>query len=310
MKILITGGAGFIGTSLIPILLEKKYEVTVLDNLMYGGYPLLPFFKYSNFNFIKGDIRDKITLKNVMKKNDIVIHLAAIVGYGACRKDPKLAHDVNFLGTKNIVDNLSKNQYIFFASTGSNYGELKDQICTEETPLKPLSIYGKTKTAGEMYVIENANKYIAYRFATAFGVSPRFRLDLLPNEFVYQAVTQKYLVVYEKHFMRTFIHVRDMANSFLFAINNLKKMTNQVYNVGSEKLNYSKEEICNMIIKQTGAYVHYAEVGKDADKRNYEVSYEKIGKIGFKTTISFEAGIKELIQSIPTIQINNPYLNG
>lgn len=310
MNILITGGAGYIGTSLIPLLLKKKHEVTVFDNLMYGGSPLLPFFQFHNFKLIKGDIRDKGALKNAMIDKDCIIHLAAIVGYGACRKDPKLAHDVNFLGTKNVVDALNKDQYIFYASTSSNYGELKDEICTEETPLHPLSIYGNTKTEGEKYVVENAKHYVAYRFATAFGVSPRFRLDLLPNEFVYQAVTQKYLVVYEKHFMRTFIHVRDMANSFLFAIDNRKNMRNQVFNVGSEKLNYSKEEICNMIVKKTGAYVHYAEVGSDADKRNYVVSYEKIRKVGYKTTISFEEGIDELIRSIPTIQINNPYLNG
>jgi len=308
MKILLTGGAGFIGTTLIPMLLENKHDVTVFDNLMYGGTPLLPFFKYPNFKFIHDDIRNKNAVKESVKDKDLIIHLAAIVGFSACRNDPTRAKAVNYLGTKNIVDSASKNQPIFFASTGSNYGALVDKICTEETPLNPLSIYGKTKTEAENYVIGRGN-FLAYRFATGFGVSPRLRLDLLPNEFAYQAVKQKYLVVYEKHFIRTFIHVQDMARAFIHGIKNFKSMKNEIYNVGSEKLNFSKQEICDMIIKETGAYVHYAEVGSDVDKRNYEVSYEKIKKTGYRTTISFEKGIRELIKAMNAVSITNQYFN-
>lgn len=308
MKILVTGGAGFIGTTLIPQLLEKKYQVTAIDNLIYGGTQLLPFLKYKNFKFIKEDIRNKKAIKNICKDKDIVIHLAAIVGFGACRRDPTLAHEVNFVGTKNIATSISKSQYIIFASTSTNYGAVNDDICTEETPLNPQSIYGKTKTTAEIYLMNNAN-CISFRFATGFGVSPRLRLDLLVNEFVYQAVTQKYLVVYEAHFLRSFVHVYDMARAFSFAIDKITKMKNQIYNVGSEKMNFSKKDICKLIKEKTGAYIHYADIGKDADKRNYFVSYKKIKKIGFETTKSIDAGIDELITAVSLVQINNPYLN-
>lgn len=308
MKILVTGGAGFVGTTLIPQLLEKKYQVTAIDNLMYGGTQLLPFLKYKNFKFIREDIRNKKAIKDICKDKDIIIHLAAIVGFGACRKDPKLAQEVNFVGTKNIASSISKSQYLIFSSTSTNYGAVKDGICTEETVLNPQSIYGKTKTAAEIYLMNNTNG-VSFRFATGFGVAPRLRLDLLINEFVYQAVTQKYLVVYESHFLRSFIHVYDMARAFLVAIDKISKMRNKVYNVGSEKMNFSKKDICELIKKKTGAYIHYADVGKDADKRNYFVSYEKIKKMGFETVKSIDVGIDELITAVSLVQINNPYLN-
>lgn len=308
MKILVTGGAGFIGTTLIPMLLNKKHIVTVLDNLMYGGAALFPFFCYSNFNFVKGDVRNTKLLKELLKDNEIIIHLAAIVGYSACRQNKDLARAVNFIATKNIANLLSNDQCILFASTGSNYGELENEICTEETPLHPLSVYGKTKTEAEKYIVEHSN-YVAYRFATGFGISPRMRLDLLINEFTFKAVKEKYLVVYESHFMRTFIHVCDMAKAFLFAIDNLCKMKNQIYNVGSSDMNFSKKEICEMIKKITPTYVHYADIGKDADKRNYVVSYKKIEKLGYKTTISVAQGIKELVSAMNVFQFSNPYTN-
>lgn len=308
MKILVTGGAGFIGSTLIPLLLKRKYIVTVVDNLMYGGSSLLPNFNDSHFSFVKGDVRDTLLMKNLLKDKDIIIHLAAIVGFPACRQNPDLAKAVNFTATKHIAKYLSKNQYIFFASTGSNYGALVDEICTEETPLNPLSIYGKTKTAAEQHLLEKTS-CVAYRFATGFGLSPRLRLDLLINEFVYKAVKEKYLVVYESHFMRTFIHVQDIARSFLFAIDNLQKMRNQVYNVGSESMNFSKRKICDMISKETPVYIHYADVGEDADKRNYVVSYNKISNLGYKTTISIHAGIRELVKAMSVVQISHPYSN-
>lgn len=307
MKILITGGAGYVGTSLIPQLLEKKYKVIVFDNLMFGGDPLLPFFRDKNFEFIKGDIRDKSSLSNAVKQADIIIHLAAIVGFPACRKDPELAKSVNIDGTKNLIDVCSNDQLIFYGSTGSNYGSVEG-ICTEETPLNPLSLYGQTKTIAEKMLLEN-RKTIAWRFATAFGVSARMRLDLLVNDFTYKALTQGYLVVYEKHFMRTFIHVFDMGRVFLFGIENSQKMIGNVFNVGNENMNYSKEEICNMIKEKTNAYIHYADIGEDADKRNYVVSYEKIKNLGFTTTITVEEGIDELIKALKVIHFRTPYTN-
>lgn len=305
---LITGGAGYIGTSLVPLLLERSYDVTVFDSLLFGGDALLPFFRHKNFHFIKGDIRDKDTLRQAVKGKDVIIHLAAIVGFPACSGNPALAYSTNVEGTQNLADAVSNDQYVLIGSTGSNYGVVADTICTEETPLNPLSVYGKTKTESERILMENTSA-TAYRFATAFGVSPRMRLDLLINDLTYQAMKQKYLVIYEANFMRTFIHVHDIARSFLFAMDNREKMRGRAYNVGDKGMNYSKKEICGMIAEKTGAYVHYADVGKDADKRNYTVSYEKISKLGYETTISVEDGIDELVRALSAVKIPSPYSN-
>jgi nucleoside-diphosphate-sugar epimerase len=307
MKILITGGAGYVGTSLIPQLLKNKYKVHVYDNLLFGGDAILPFFRDPNFEFTRGDIRNLEHLKKIVKDKDVIIHLAAIVGFPACRKDPDLAKSVNVDGTQNLINATTKDQLIIYGSTGSNYGDVEN-ICTENTPLNPLSIYGQTKTLAEKMIMDN-RKAIAWRFATAFGVSPRLRLDLLVNDFTYKAVKEGYLVVYEKHFMRTFIHVYDMGRAFIFGIENIRRMINNVYNVGSENMNYSKEQICELIKKQTKAYVHYADVGEDADKRNYVVSYKKINDLGFDTTITVEEGIEELTKVCNAIEFRNPYSN-
>ena len=203
---------------------------------------------------------------------------------------------------------MNENQYLLYGSTGSNYGEVEG-ICTEETPLNPLSIYGKTKTEAEMIVMDRNNS-TAFRFATAFGVSPRLRLDLLINDLTYKSLKEGYAVIYESHFMRTFIHVKDIANAFLFAIENKDKMKNNVYNVGSDNMNFSKKEVCEIIKnKVPETYFNYADIGEDADKRNYQVSYEKIKKIGFKTQYTINEGIDELINAIPLIKLHNPYFN-
>jgi nucleoside-diphosphate-sugar epimerase len=310
MKVLITGGAGYIGTSLIPLLIEKKYEVTVYDSLMFNnGDKLLPFISNKNFSFIQGDIRDEEKITKIIQNFDVVIHLAALVGFPICReKGETESFDVNVKGTEIIIKAMNENQYLLFGSTGSNYGEVKG-VCTEETPLNPLSIYGKTKTLAEQLVIDRNNS-TAFRFATAFGVSPRLRLDLLINDLTYKSVKEGYSVIYESHFLRTFIHVKDIARVFLFAIENKEKMKNNIYNVGSEKMNYSKKEVCELIKKQLPeTYFNYADVGEDPDKRNYVVNYDKIKMLGFDTTISIEDGVEELIKSIPLLKLNNPYYN-
>jgi nucleoside-diphosphate-sugar epimerase len=310
MKIFITGGAGYIGTTLIPLLLEKNYKVTVYDSLIFNnGDKLLPYITNENFNFIKGDIRDENLLKESLKDHDVVIHLAALVGFPICReKGEKESFDVNTNGTKIIINNMSPNQYLLYGSTGSNYGDV-DGICTENSPLNPLSIYGQSKTRAENLVMKRPNS-TAFRFATAFGVSPRLRLDLLINDLTYKSIKEGYAVIYESHFLRTFIHVKDIARVFTFAIENSEKMKDNIYNVGSEKMNFSKKEICELIKKEIpNSYFNYADVGEDADKRNYVVSYEKIKSIGYDTTIDVETGIKELIRSIPLINLQNPYYN-
>lgn len=307
MKVLVTGGAGYVGTTLVPQLIVKNYDVTVFDNLLFGGDYILPFFRYRNFNFIEGDIRDEDAVWNACKSADIIIHLAAIVGYPACRKEPDLAKSVNIDGTRNIIKATSRNQIIIYASTGSNYGAVEN-ICTEETPLNPLSLYGQTKTLAEKMLMEDRTT-IGYRFATAFGVSPRMRLDLLINDFTYKAITQGYMVVYESHFMRTFIHVHDMGRAFIFGIENQDKMKNNIFNVGSETMNYSKKDICEMIKSQTDFYVHYADIGEDQDKRNYVVSYNKINNLGYNTTITVEEGISELVRALKAVKFKTPYSN-
>lgn len=310
MKVFITGGAGYIGTSLIPLLLENNFEVTVYDSLMFNnGDKLLPFISNKNFSFIQGDIRDEEKITKIIQNFDVVIHLAALVGFPICReKGETESFDVNVKGTEIIIKAMNENQYLLFGSTGSNYGEVKG-VCTEETPLNPLSIYGKTKTLAEQLVIDRNNS-TAFRFATAFGVSPRLRLDLLINDLTYKSVKEGYSVIYESHFLRTFIHVKDIARVFLFAIENKEKMKNNIYNVGSEKMNYSKKEVCELIKKQLPeTYFNYADVGEDPDKRNYVVNYDKIKMLGFDTTIGIEDGVQELIKSIPLVKLNNPYYN-
>jgi nucleoside-diphosphate-sugar epimerase len=307
MKVLVTGGAGYVGTSLIPQLLESGHHVRVFDSLSFGGDQLLPFFRRPNFEFMKGDIRDARDVKSAVQGQDLVIHLAAIVGYPACRSDPQRAEEVNVMGTRNIARAVSRDQTVLFGSTGSNYGAVED-ICTEETPLHPLSLYGQTKTLAESILLNECST-VAFRFATAFGLSPRLRLDLLVNDFTYRAISQQYLVVYESHFMRTFIHVHDMGRAFVFGIDHADAMRGQVYNVGADKMNYSKRQVCELIQQQVQCYVHYAEVGEDADKRDYVVSYDKLSKLGYDVSISLGDGVSELVRGFGVLSFKTPYSN-
>ncbi|MFQ5874548.1 MAG: NAD-dependent epimerase/dehydratase family protein [Dehalococcoidia bacterium] len=307
-KILLTGGAGYVGCPLTARLLGEGYGVTVFDNLLYGGRGLLPFFSHPNFQFVKGDIRDKEQLREAVRDVDVIIHLAAIVGYPACKKDPRMAEEVNIGGTRNLLAVRAPSQAILYASTGSNYGTYAGALCTEETPLNPISLYGISKTKAESEILDAGNA-VAYRFATAFGVAARLRLDLLINDFVYRALKERSLILYEKHFKRTFIHVTDMARSFSFAIANLQKMKDDVFNVGSEKMNFSKEEIAVKIRERIPYYLHFAEVNQDEDKRNYEVSYEKIRRLGLTTSVDVDQGIDELIRAYSVIDLRSEFSN-
>jgi nucleoside-diphosphate-sugar epimerase len=308
LKVLVTGRAGYIGCVLVPLLLARGYQVRVVDNLMCGGAGLLSNFRNPRFEFLVGDIRDERQMAEAMKGSNVIIHLAAIVGFPACRKYPDLAQTVNVDGTKVVAKAAGRQRCVLFASTGSNYGALVNELCTEETPLKPLSLYGKTKTAAEQHLFENCNT-IAYRLATAFGVSPRMRFDLQVNHFVYTALQARDLVLYEAHSMRTFIHVYDIARSFLFGIENASRMQGQVFNVGSEEMNYSKAQVCEMIRRKVDYYLHCADVGEDEDRRNYVVSYQKIKSYGYNTTINLEQGIDELVRAAKALEAGNLYSN-
>ncbi|MBI2037825.1 MAG: NAD(P)-dependent oxidoreductase [Candidatus Magasanikbacteria bacterium] len=308
MKILITGGAGYIGSCLIPELLNAGHQVRVLDSLLFGQTSLLPYFINKNFEFIKGDIRNVELVQKAVNNMDVIIHLAAIVGAPACKKDPKVAEEVNFVGTVNVNNARDVSQKLFYASTGSVYGKVED-ICKEDLPAKPLSSYGETKLRAEQEVMRKGNA-IAYRFATAFGLSSRLRLDLMPNDFVFNALKNKYLVVYDKGFKRTFIHVRDIVSAYMFGINNFENMKNEVYNIGSEKMNKTKEDVANMIREKLNFEILFVDKGiPDPDQRDYAVSYEKIRSKGFDTKISFEEAIDELILGLQTVHIANPYSN-
>ena len=307
MKVMVTGGAGYVGSVLVPQLLAVGHEVVVYDSLRSGGHTLLAMLHEPRFSFVRGDVNDAESVRKCVAHVDAVIHLAAIVGFPACRKFPELARMTNVGGTKNVVAALGQQQSLIYASTGSNYGQL-DSVCTEDSPLNPVSLYAVTKAEGEENALR-APQATALRFATAFGVSPRFRLDLLVNDFVHQAVVNKQIIVYESHFRRTFIHVRDMARAFLFSLENMDQMQGESYNVGHETLNLTKEQIAKRIHDRVDFYLHFAEIGHDEDCRDYDVSYEKIGKLGFTTTISLEDGIEELIQAMAVVDVDSPFAN-
>jgi nucleoside-diphosphate-sugar epimerase len=308
MRILVTGGAGYVGSTLVPALLEQGHRVRVLDTLKFGGHGLLPCCQNRYFELTRGDVCDEKAMAKALDGVDAIIHLAAIVGYPACKKEPQVAQATNVEGTRTLMSLRKPDQKVLYASTGSIYGSVPDYICNENTPRAPITLYGETKSTAEELVLAGGNS-IAYRYATAFGVSNRMRLDLMPNDFTYQAVKNRNLIVYEGGFKRTFVHVRDMARSFLFALEKWDSVKDDVYNVGHESMNFTKEDVARQILKHTDYYLHFAEVGTDADQRNYEVSYQKIREKGFETTIDLDRGIAELVRAAQLIEFQNPFAN-
>ena len=308
MKILVTGGAGYVGSTLVPVLLEQGHRVRVYDSLKFGGNGLLPCCQNRHFELMRGDVTDSTGMKKALDGMDAVVHLAAIVGYPACKKEPQVAQNTNVEGTRTLLSLRKADQKVIFASTGSIYGSIPDYVCNEASPIGPITLYGETKATAEEMVLQAGNS-VAYRYATAFGVSNRMRLDLMPNDFTYQAVKNRNLIVYEGGFKRTFVHVRDMARSIMFALDKWDAMKDDVYNVGHESMNFTKEDVARTILKHVDYYLHFAEVGTDADKRNYEVSYEKIRSKGFETTIDLDRGVAELVRAAQLIEFQNPFAN-
>lgn len=308
-NILVTGGAGYIGSVLVPELLELGHNVTVLDSFIYKQTSLLDCCKYSNFEIIKGDCRDEEILKTALEGKDFIFPLAAIVGFPACDKDKIAAESTNLTAIETLLKLRNKNQKIIFPCTNSGYGLGQGQeLCTEESPIAPVSLYGKTKMAAEKAVLKSGNS-LTFRFATLFGASPRMRLDLLVNDFVYRAVFDRSLIVFEGHFMRNYLHVRDAARAFIFAMDNFDKMKGRAYNCGLSDANLSKLELCEKIKKYIPEFVYMeASIGVDPDKRNYLVSNERIESCGFRTEFSLDDGIKELIKAYRIIK-NSSYGN-
>lgn len=309
MKILVTGGSGYLGSVLVPELLKLGYNVTVLDNFMYGQDSLLENCVRDNFNVINGDVREENILKPLLKNVDYIIPLAALVGAPVCNKDKSAAETINRGAIALLAKLTSKEQRIIIPTTNSGYGiGQKGVFCTEKTPLKPITLYGKLKVEAEKIVLDRGNS-ISLRLATAFGISPRMRIDLLVNDFVYRAVRDRFVIVFEGHFKRNYIHVRDVAMVFIHAINNFEVMKNEAFNVGLSDANLSKLELCAKIKEQSADFVYLeAPVGEDPDKRDYIVSNEKIEKTGFKPAYSLEFGIKELIKGYRIIS-NSRYGN-
>jgi nucleoside-diphosphate-sugar epimerase len=308
MRILVTGAAGFIGSTLVPQLLSEGHVVTAFDRLIWGKEGLKLNFGNSNFRLIEGDIRDEAILGKLVEQAETVVHLAALVGYPLCAKDENQATEINVKGTKSICQHLRNKQLLIYSSTGSIYGPSKGKSCTEDTIPNPQTHYALTKVQAEKALAEKENVVI-FRFATAFGYSPRMRLDLLANQFVYEAVKHKALTVYEKDFIRPIIHVADISRSILFAINNRERMQGQIFNVGSTDLMLTKEEIARQIKKQIDFDLQFKDTNSDKDQRNYRLSVEKLYSLGYRPTISLERGVRELIPHVSLLQDNKHCFN-
>jgi nucleoside-diphosphate-sugar epimerase len=305
MKILVTGGAGYIGSILVSELLNKGYDVTVVDNFMYDQQSLLDCCHKEKLTIIRGDSRDKNLIAKCIQNVDAIFPLACLTGAPLCSKDPIGARTTNFDAIKTILELRSKNQIIIFPTTNSGYGVGQKGIyCTEETPLNPISLYGQLKVDAEKLLLEAGN-CITLRLATVMGTSPRMRLDLLVNDFTYRAVNDRFLVLFESHFKRNYIHIRDVTKAFIHCLDNFELMKNEPYNVGLSDANISKLELCQEIKKQLpDFYFVEAEIGEDQDKRNYIVSNEKIEATGFKPDYSLQLSIAELIKGYQIIKRN------
>ena len=304
--VVVTGGAGYIGSVLVPLLLQSGYRVTVYDLFNFGSSSLLSVCSHANLELIRGDVCDRDKLAPVIASADAVIHLAAVVGYPACDANPAEAKRTNVAGTRLLASLVHQQQResgrrlkLVYASTGSCYGAL-DCVCTEETPVSPLTLYGETKAAGEALVLAAGG--VVLRLATLFGVGPRVRFDLLINQLTQEALLQQHLAIYESAFRRTFLHVRDAARAFLLAIQRHAACAGEVFNVGDERMNMTKgEAVAAIAAAIPGTRVTLATEGHDLDRRDYAVSYRKIAKLGFTSRISIHEGIRELVKVLPTL---------
>ena len=311
MKVLITGGAGYLGSVITERLLSKNVQVTIFDNLMYNQTSCSIFSHNKNFDFIYGDVRDTETLKSLVKSHDVIIPLAAIVGFPACDRDKDLATAINYTQIKNICEVLDSTQKILYPNTNSGYGIGENGECTEESPLNPISHYGVTKVKAEREILEAGG--ISLRLATVFGSSPRMRMDLLVNEFVYKALSDKYITIFEKNFVRNYIHIRDVADAFIFMINSYDEYSGEPFNVGLSDANLSKQQLVEKIKGYVPDFaITYSDYYQDPDKRDYIVSNEKIENTGWKPKYSLDDGIIELIKTYKILisDLSSKYRNG
>lgn len=309
MKILVTGGAGYLGAVMVPDLLQAGHEVTVLDNFMYSQNSLAHVCHHPSFNVVRGDVRNESIVRPLLSRADVIIPLAALVGAPVCSRDPVGAQTINHDSVKSLFRLSSPDQWILMPTTNSAYGSgEKDNFCTEDSPLNPISKYAIDKVEIEKDLMTRRNA-VSFRLATVFGMSPRMRIDLLVNDFTYRAVNDRFVVLFESSFKRNYIHVRDVSRVFQFAIENFQKMKGQVFNVGLSDANVSKKELCERIHRYLPDFVFIdAPVGKDPDQRNYIVSNAKLEETGFRQSYSLDFGIRELIKGFTMIK-NTRYGN-
>ena len=309
MKILVTGGAGYIGSILVPLLLQKGHAVNVIDNFMYGQTSLLDCCYHPNLEIIRGDVRNENLLREQLRTVDTILPLACLTGAPLCDRDPVGAQQINHDVVRFLAEHKSKEQCLIFPCTNSGYGVGQEGIyCDESTPMRPISLYGKLKVELDRYLLDRGD-CITFRFATVFGVSSRMRLDLLVNDFTYRAVVDKTVVLFEAHFKRNYLHVRDAAQSFLHALENYETMVGEPYNVGLSEANLSKQELCEAIQRQVPDFRYVlSEIGKDPDQRNYIVSNAKIEAAGFQTQVGLDDGVRELVKGFQIVR-RNQYAN-
>jgi nucleoside-diphosphate-sugar epimerase len=303
MRVLVTGGAGYIGSVLVPALLARGDSVTVLDNFMYGQSSLLDCCTDPNLSIIRGDVRDATLVTRLAAKADAVLPLACLTGAPICARDPDTARAVNFDAVKLLHSLLSPSQILIFPSTNSGYGVgEQDMYCDESSPLRPVSVYGRLKVDIEAMLLDRG-QCVTFRFATLFGVSPRMRLDLLVNDFTYRAVTDRCVVLFEPHFKRNYLHVRDAARVFLHALDHYEQMKGKPYNVGLSDANLSKWELCEAIkVHVPEFYFTSAQIGRDPDQRNYIISNTRIENTGFRPAFTLDQGIRELLKGYQVIR--------
>ena len=310
LRVLVTGGAGYIGSILVPALLDRGYAVTVVDNFMYGQDSLAGVCYHRSFSLVRGDVRSMAVMTPLLRDADVIIPLAALVGAPLCDRDPIAATTTNKDAIVEMLSHISREQRVLLPITNSGYGIGEaGKYCTEETPIRPVSLYGRDKVEVERILLDRHPNTISFRLATVFGMSPRMRLDLLVNDFTYRAYFDRFIVLFESHFKRNYLHVRDAARAFLHGIDNFETMKGGPYNVGLSDANLSKHELCERIQRQLPSFVFVeSEIGQDPDKRDYIVSNEKIERTGFRPAFSLDDGIAELIKGCAMIR-NTRYSN-
>jgi nucleoside-diphosphate-sugar epimerase len=309
-KVLVTGGAGYLGSVIVPHLLSKGYQVRVLDNLIYKQTSLMPLYINPGFEFLEGDIRSIESLKRGLEGVDFIVHLAAMVGAPLCEQREKEAWEINYEASLSLEGLRSPGQCLIYPNTTSGYGthSAVEGLCTEDTPMEPISVYGQTKVGAEQELLKKDN-VVTFRFTTVFGLSPRLRLDLMPNDFMWRALRQGSLIIFEPDFQRSFLHITDTARAVAFTMNHFEAMNGRSFNIGHEAMNKTKRELAEKISKLTDCYLHFGDINQDPDKRNYFVSFERVQEVGFKPEVRWDRGLDSLHSGLKTLRWSVPFAN-